>query len=95
MNRDRTRRVLLVPWMVVIVLVISGMEAGPSPAACARGNLDVHRRNDTDVTLLDEAQCVVPTPWPDFVDFHWDDSGETPPSGAPSGAKVDVWVPSP
>lgn len=91
----RSRRARPFVWAAAIGLLVLAGGVEPSQAMCVRGNLAVHRQDQTDVTLLQESQCLVWTPWPDVVDVHWDDGVAGLPSGAPRGAKVDLWVPLP
>ena len=88
-------RALIRRAFVVLLASMPIVEAAPSRAECIRGNVAVHRKAHTDLTVLSDTQCLVPTPWPVVVDVHADESEDGVPPGTPNGVRVDLWVPAP
>lgn len=95
MRRIRCTRARLL--VIGIAAAASVALASPAPATCLRGEVVVHFDSAPDKALLTQGQCLLWRPSGDVTEQHFNvDAGDgNLHPGAPSGAKVDVWVPWP
>lgn len=82
--------------MRIVVLAACAFVLGAAPAQgrCVAADLTVHWSGQADQPVLTDGQCLVPTPLPATFQVEEDRSVPTP-TGTPSGAYVDLWVPMP
>jgi hypothetical protein len=84
------RKVLFRAATVAGVALAGSSIGQPAEAGCVSADVFVHRTNQSDVVLLTDNQCLVPTPWPENLRVMRDVRVPTV-TGVPSGAYVDVW----
>ena len=77
---------------LIVVAAVLAVGITPSHARCLAADVIVHRTGQPDQPVVTDGQCLVPTPFGAYLRVEHDVRLPTP-SGTPSGAYVEVWVP--